>query len=91
MGIIEAAPEPKREAPDMPDELADTYMHHKRLRFGRAEMNDQVTLIPRDPLTYTEIAHYAAVTGEQIQPWEIEVIMLIDAIFESRELGGDHG
>ena len=91
MGIIEAAPEPQRQAPEFPDELTDVYTHFKRLRFGRAEMNDKVTLIPREPLTYTEIAHYAAVMQDNMQPWEIEVIMLIDAIFESRELGGDHG
>ena len=91
MGVIEAAPEAQRKAPEFPDELTDAYMHHKRLRFGRAEMNDQVTLIPREPLTFAEVAHYRCVMNTVLQPWEIDVIMLIDAIFESRDLGGNHG
>ena len=88
MGIISEPKKKERERPELPSEFLELFDHYKRLRFGRSIGEDVVTLIPREPLTFSEIAHYAAVMQANMQPWEIDVIMLIDAIFESRDLGG---
>lgn len=80
MGVIEAPAVIERETPEFPAALAELYGYYRKLRFGRNENK----LIPRDPLSFSEINAYAQLMGETIEPWHTDVIMSIDAIFNSR-------
>ena len=91
MGVIAAPEEKKREAPELPIELADIYYHFKRLRFGRNVGEDVVTLVERRPLQYAEIESYCRLQNWPAMPNEINLIMDMDAIFECRDLGGKNG
>lgn len=50
--------------------------------------DDLVTLMPRDALTYAEIDAYSKLVDWMPTADEVSVLMDIDAIFESRGLGG---
>jgi hypothetical protein len=44
------------------------------------------------PITFTELQAYMAVTGEQLSPWEIDVIRKLDAIIIQEHYAKDnHG
>ena len=89
MGVMDApAKAPERESPDIPADMMPLYAHYRALRFGRCVNDDMVTLIPRDALTYAEIASYSGLMDWQPTADEISTLMDIDAIFESRDLGG---
>ena len=86
MGIISEPKKKERERPELPGEFLELFDHYKRLRFGRSIGEDVVTLIPRDPLTYAEIDAYMRATSAELSPTETDIIMSLDAIFESREV-----
>lgn len=86
MGVVQAEP-PPRESPEMPAAMLPVYAKYKRIRFGRMIGDEAVTLIPRRPLQFAELAAYSQITGDEITPLEVDVIMSIDAIFE----GSKHG
>ena len=89
MGVMDAPAEaPERESPEIPADMMPLYAHYRALRFGRCVSDDLVTLIPRDALTYAEIEAYSKLMDWQPTADEISTLMDIDAIFESRDLGG---
>lgn len=84
MGVMEAPEKVQRDEPTIPDAMRETYGHFKRLRFGRSLTDTGVLLIPRQPLTFNEIHHYINTMAETLSPWQVDVIMSIDAIFNHR-------
>ena len=89
MGVMQAPAEStERKSPELPVEMIPLYSHYRALRFGRCVSDDLVTLIPRDELSYAEIAAYSKLVDWQPTADEISTLMDIDAIFESRDLGG---
>ena len=89
MGVMDAPTKaPERESPDIPADMMPLYAHYRALRFGRCVSDDLVTLIPRDALSYAEIDAYSKLVDWQPTADEISTLMDIDAIFESRDLGG---
>lgn len=89
MGVMDApAKAHERESPEIPADMMPLYAHYRALRFGRCVSDDMVTLIPRDALSYAEIDAYSKLVDWQPTADEVSVLMDIDAIFESRDLGG---
>ncbi len=86
MGVIGEAQQKERDTPELPACMIDIYARYKRLRFGLAELDDAFALIPRDPLTHSEIESFSALTHWQPSPSDVDIIMDIDAIFNSREI-----
>ena len=86
MGVITEPEKKERERPELPSEFSALFDHYKRLRFGRSIGEEVVTLIPREPLSYAEIDAYMRSTSAELSPTEIDIIMSLDAIFESREV-----
>ena len=86
MGAITEPEKKERENPEFPGEFSVLFDHYKRLRFGRSIGEDVVTLIPREPLSYAEVDAYMRSTSAELSPTEIDIIMSLDAIFESREV-----
>lgn len=84
MGIIQKSESSRRESPDMPDDMWPVYAKYKRIRFGRFAGEDVVTLIPRNPIQFAELAAYSQISGDDITPVEAAIIMDIDALFEGR-------
>ena len=89
MGVMDAPTKAhERESPEIPADMMPLYARYRALRFGRCVSDDVVTLIPRDALTYAEIDAYGKLVDWQPTADEISTLMDIDAIFESRDLGG---
>ena len=89
MGVMDApAKAPERESPEIPADMMPLYAHYRALRFGRCVSDDLVTLVPRDALSYAEIAEYSKLVDWRPTAEEVSVLMDIDAIFESRDLKG---
>lgn len=86
MGVIEKPPENNRESPTLPGEMIEIYHHFKRLRFGKSIGSDVITLVPRSQLTYSELSCYSKMLTEPLKPIEVDIIMDLDAIFETREV-----
>lgn len=78
MGVIEKAPESKRDEPELPE--LDLYWRYRQLKFGR---NENV-LVPRPQLSFSEIESYCRLSAWNATPSDIDIIMSIDAIFETR-------
>lgn len=79
MGVIDEAPESKRDEPEFPE--LDLYWRYRQLKFGR---NENV-LVPRPQLGFAEIESYCRLSAWTPTPSDIDIIMSIDAIFETRE------
>jgi len=79
MGVIDKAPESKRGEPELPE--LDLYWRYRQLKFGR---NENV-LVPRAQLSFSEIESYCRLSSWAATPTDIDIIMSIDAIFETRE------
>lgn len=84
MGVIDAPQAVERDTPTMHDDMRPIYSHYKQLRFGRAVSDEVITLIPRQPLQYTELESYTRLVDWQPTQLEVDIIMSIDAIFEMR-------
>lgn len=87
MGVIQAAPERENKGPELPEDMSYLYVHYRRLKFAIHRKDEALVLMPRGPLGFVDVQAYCQTTGADLQPWEVEVIMNLDGIFEGREHG----
>lgn len=62
-----------------------TMEKYRGLKFVQRETSDNITIYPRGMINWQDVTAYAAMTRQSISILESELIMGIDAIFESRE------
>lgn len=58
---------------------------YRSLKFVQRDTGESVVLCPRDIIKWQDLVAYKSVTGDEISLLDAELIMGIDAIFESRE------
>lgn len=88
MGVIDkatrAAPP---EGPKCPFDLFGAMEIYRELKFAAHDNGDSITLHPRGPVTWRDIAAYKEATGRNVSALEVELVMGIDAIFEGKDDG----
>jgi len=87
MGVIQKPVEKKRDSKSLPESLRYIYDEYRRIKFAITQKEETMVLYPRAALTYSELDSYFRLSNSNFKPWEISLIMDIDAIFEGR----DHG
>ena len=71
---------PKQEAKEAPKELEYILQLHKEIRFSRVPPN---TLIPREPITFTDLNQYQQLTNFKLSAIESSTILSIDGIYNN--------
>ena len=82
MGFAQEKPPAQDDSPEFPQDFQKIYSDYYRLKFASVETDDGLKLIARPAITFTELKSYSV----ELSRFETDIIMSLDAIFESREL-----
>jgi len=74
--------------PSLPSIFVGVWDKYRSLKFVQRDTGESVVLCPRDIIKWQDLVAYKSVTGDEISLLDAELIMGIDAIFESREDDG---
>lgn len=85
MGVLKEAAKKEDKGPQCPSIFMETFEKYRGLKFLQRVTDDTIRLYPRDMLNWRDLLDYQKATGHHISMLEAELIMGIDAIFESRE------
>ncbi len=86
MGLITGEEPAEEVSPVLPSDMLPAWEKYRGLKFmQRVGEDGRLVLHPRDALTWAELVAYGGVTGDKITPFESDLIMGLDAIFEGRE------
>lgn len=72
----------------MPALFVGVWDKYRSLKFIQRDTGESLVLCPRDIIKWQDLVAYTSATGDAISLLETELIMGIDAIFESREDDG---
>jgi hypothetical protein len=84
MGVLENVPEREVKGPELPDDMAHVVDHYRRVKFSFCHTDGVAVLTPRKALQFAEVDSYVRLTGAELKPFEVSLLMDIDGIFESR-------
>ena len=66
----------------MPEQLRYLYELFMGLRFSRIPSDDHYSLMPRESLSFSDVHYNSQLTGLELENWELDCIMSMNAIFD---------